>query len=84
MTSVDLELWAGTGIWYYSDYDKTGNWDIFCLNVNGDLQIKAKPLHGMGEDLHRMAYVLFSFNVEAHNHGKPCNINYVSSFCVLD
>lgn len=43
----------------------------FCLNVNGDLQVKAKPLHGMGEDLNRMAYVLFSFCVEAHNHGNP-------------
>lgn len=40
----------------------------FCLNVNGDLQVKAKPLRDMLEDLNRVAYVLFSFSVEGHNH----------------
>lgn len=43
----------------------------FCLNVNGDLQVKAKPLRDMDEDLNRMAYVLSSFSVEGHNHGSP-------------
>jgi len=43
----------------------------FSLNVNGDLQVIAKPLCDMGEDLNRMAYVFFSFRVEGHKHGNP-------------
>lgn len=36
--------------------------------MNGDLQVKAKPLYDMHEDLNRVAYVLLSFSVEGHNH----------------
>lgn len=43
----------------------------FCLNMNSDLQVEAKPLYDMDEDLNRMVCVLFSFSVEGHNHGNP-------------
>lgn len=39
----------------------------FCLNVNGDLWVKTKPL----SDMNRMPYVLFSYSVEGHSHGNP-------------
>lgn len=43
----------------------------FCFHVNGDLQVKTKPLSDVDEDLNRMPNVLFNYSVEGHRHGKP-------------